>query len=65
MTFKRGQIVWCKNIGRYLQTDYHVKCRVLDVEHSTMMVRIIEGRDRGNEWRVDCCEFDVVSARVI
>ena len=61
--FKVGQIVWCNSKNQYLQTDYHVKCVVTNVQRYFIGVRIIEGEYANNEWNVEACFFEPVQNR--
>ena len=58
--FMAGQIVWCKREGIYRQTDYHVKCVVVEITGSLMVVRILEGKNAGHIWQVDTDYFEPV-----
>lgn len=66
--FKPGQIVWCKKRGKYLQTNYHVKCRVVEYDATIeygLMVCILEGQYAGNTWDVDEEDFVRVGGTVV
>lgn len=66
--FKVGQLVWCTKRFQYSQTSYHVKCIVTGIIPPTrIVVRITEGRYKGNEWDVDPKFFEPVfkSAKIV
>ena len=58
--FKPGQIVWCKMEGRYSQTDYHIRCVVVNITGYLIRVKILEGKNAGYIWQVDPCCFELV-----
>ena len=45
--FMEGQIVWCKKRNTYRQTDYHIKCVVVEITGYLMVVKILEGYNAG------------------
>lgn len=58
--FKVGDIVWCTVRGKYIYTEYHVRCKVVDYnplrsENNRLRVRVVEpGRSTGgSDWWVD------------
>lgn len=66
--FKTGQIVWCKIRGKYYQTDYHVKCRVVEYDATVvydLVVCILEGQYAGNTWSVEGKDFVRVGGQIV
>lgn len=66
--FKTGQIVWCKIRDKYLQTNYHVKCRVVGYDATVeygLAVCILEGQYVGNTWGVDAEDFVHVGGTIV
>lgn len=66
--FKTGQIVWCKIRGKYLQTNYHVKCRVVGYDATVeygLAVCILEGQYVGNTWDVNAKDFVRVGGTIV
>lgn len=66
--FKRGQIVWYKTKGKYLQTNYHVKCRVVGYDACDdygLEALILEGPYSGNQWNVEAEDFTNIGGTVV
>ena len=65
--FKVGQLVWCKKIGYYGVTDYHVKCKVVRASDKSkaISVRVLEGAYKGNVYPVDGGDFEPVYKKAV
>ena len=61
--FKAGDLVWCKRRDRYSVTDYHVRCRIVDVYDDTIVV-VKVGNNR-YWYTVSAYDFEKVAAKVV
>lgn len=61
--FKVGDPVWCKRRDTYSITDYHVRCRVVDVCDDMMIV--VEVGNSGYGYTVPAYDFEKLVAKVV
>lgn len=60
--FKVGDLVWCKRRDTYLVTDYHVRCRVVDVFGDRIVVEV---KNDEYGYTVPAYDFEKIVAKVV